>query len=101
MFVIAGYPQGGSVFCNLEVFLFYMYIRNVSQFILWRDVYTNKVSVIFLACPVKKAGYSVQPLFSAFLWTERRSRSKETQKGTRPISDNINRTKLDVKGVLF
>ena len=39
--------------------------------------------------------------FSAFLCTEGKSRSKETQKGTRPISDNIYRTRLDVKGLII
>ena len=29
MFVIVGYPQGVSVFCDLVVFIFYMYIGNL------------------------------------------------------------------------
>ena len=100
MFVIAGYPQGGIVFCNLVVFIFYMYIGSLVNLSSGAMSIPIKYPLsIYLACSVKKAGYSSQVL-SAFLGTERTSRSIETQKGTRPMSDNVNRTRLDIKGFM-
>ena len=80
VFVIAGYPQGGSVFCNLVVFLFYMYIRNVSQFILWRGVYTNKVSVIYLSGLFGQEGWIFGPGSFLRFYGPRGSRDQKKRK---------------------
>jgi len=68
VFVVVGYPQGGSVFGNLLVFIFYMYIGNLV------NLSSGAMSVrikyplfIYLACSVKKAGYSGQVLFCVFM----------------------------------
>ena len=68
MFVIVGYRQGGSVFCNLVVFTFYMYIGNLVY------LFSGAMSIpikyplsIYLVCSVKKAGYSGQVLFCVFM----------------------------------
>ena len=101
MFVLEGYPQGGIVFCNLVVFIFYLYIGSLVNLSSGAMSIPIKYPLsIYLACSVKKAGYSSQVL-SAFLGTERTSRSIETQKGTRPMSDNVNQTRLDIKGFIM
>ena len=68
MFVLEGYPQGGSVFCNLVVFIFYMYIGSLVNLSSGAMSIPIKYPLsIYLACSVKKAGYSGQVLFCVFM----------------------------------
>ena len=71
MFVIVGYPQGGSVFCNLAVFIFYMYIDDLVNLSSGAMSIPIKYPLsIHLACSLKKAGYSGQVLFCVFMHRE-------------------------------
>ena len=69
MFVIAGYPQGESVFCNLVVvFIFYMHLGNLVN--LSSGVMSIPIKYpqsIYLACSLKKAVYSGKVLFCVFM----------------------------------
>ena len=68
MFVIAGYPQGGIVFCNLVVFIFYMHIGSLVNLSSGAMSIPIKCPLsIYLACSVKEAGYSGQVLFCVFM----------------------------------
>ena len=51
-------------------------------------------------CEVKMAGYWPSSFF-ACLWTERKSRSINSQKGTRPISSHLDRTNLVNEGFII
>ena len=56
------------------------------------------ICVIYHACV--KDGWILAKLFLAFLWTETKSRTTKTQK-TRPISSNLDRTRLVNKGFII
>ena len=71
MFDLEGYPQGGSVFCNLVVFIFYTYIGNLVNLSSGAMSIPIKYPLsVYLACSVKKAGYSGQVLFCVFMHRE-------------------------------